>query len=169
MILAFDSFYFSNKAKTVCLLFENWEDAAPYSILSEITEGVADYEPGEFYKRELPCILSLLEKVEHTIHTIIIDGYVTLTDKGKPGLGAHLYQSLDPKVPIIGVAKSGFHENSKLVRELHRGESKNPLYITAAGMSADEAYDNIKKMDGPYRMPTLLKLLDKKTREALPE
>ncbi|UII24528.1 endonuclease V [Fulvivirga maritima] len=169
MILAFDSYYFNNKAKTVCLLFENWEDATPHSILSEITEGVADYQPGEFYKRELPCILSLLNKVEFEIHAIIIDGYVTLTDTGKPGLGAHLHQALASKIPIIGVAKSGFHDNSKLVRELYRGESKNPLYITAAGMGADEAYNHIKKMDGPFRMPTLLKLLDKKTREALPE
>ena len=88
MILAFDTYYFDDKAKTVCLAFKNWFDAEPIRSYEETISGVADYEPGAFYKRELPCIISLLNKIQpnlEEVSTIIIDGFVLLDDQKKLG------------------------------------------------------------------------------------
>jgi len=63
MILAFDTYYYDEKARTICLAFESWEAADYVAVYSEELENIADYTPGEFYKRELPCILSLLKKI----------------------------------------------------------------------------------------------------------
>ncbi|MEP2278341.1 MAG: endonuclease V, partial [Maribacter sp.] len=92
MIIAFDTYYYDNKAKTVGVSFNKWEDDKPIEIYSEIIEGVAEYEPGSFYKRELPCIMSLLKKISlDKIDLIIVDSYVILDDNGKLGLGGHLF------------------------------------------------------------------------------
>lgn len=166
MILAFDTYYFDDKAKTVCLSFHNWTDEHPVNIDTEIIGDIEAYEPGSFYKRELPCILSLLQKIDvPEIEAIIVDGFVVLDDAEKPGLGAYLFEKLQGNTPIIGVAKTSFHNNKKNVRELYRGESKKPLYITARGIDLDEAHSKIKSMHGAFRMPTLLQLLDTKTKE----
>jgi deoxyribonuclease V len=161
MILSFDTFYSDDKAKTVCLAFERWTDTKAVRVYSEILEGIAAYVPGEFYKRELPCILSLLKQVD-LIQTdvIIVDGFVFLDDDLKPGLGAHLYKALDEKIPVIGVAKTNFATIEKCKRAIERGESKSPLYITAIGMKADLAAQHIKSMYGEFRMPAILKQLD---------
>ncbi len=166
MILAFDSYYFEDKAKTVCVHFDDWTAATPIKIEQEIISGIAAYEPGAFYKRELPCILSLLEKIDlNNIDLIIVDSFVLLDDEGKWGLGAYLYDILKEQIPVIGVAKTGFHKNKKNVRELLRGKSSKPLYISAVGLDLDNAYSHIKAMHGDYRMPTLLQILDQKTKE----
>ncbi|GAA3508267.1 endonuclease V [Aquimarina addita] len=168
MILAFDTYYYDNKAKTVCLSFEEWTDDTPVQIYSEVIEDIAEYEPGAFYKREMPCILSLLKTINlKNVDCIIVDSFVLLNDEGKLGLGGHLYKALDNKIPIIGVAKSGFHENKRNVKELIRGESKKPLYVSAIGITLETAYQLIKKMHGDYRMPTLLQLLDRHTKNEL--
>lgn len=166
MIIAFDTYYYENKAKTIGVSFNSWEDENFQEIYSEIIEGVAEYEPGSFYKRELPCISSLLEKINlDEIDTIIVDGYVILDDNGKLGLGGHLFENLDRRIPIIGVAKTGYHSNKLNTKALLRGESKNPLYISALGIELELAYENIKSMHGKYRMPTLLQIMDSKTKE----
>jgi len=166
MILAFDTYYFENKAKTVCVSFKNWLDKTPFSIEEETIENVADYEPGAFYKRELPCILSLIKKYNlNEIELIIVDSYVLLDDNGKLGLGGHLFEKLNKSIPIIGVAKSGFHSNRINTKTLLRGDSKKPLYISAIGIALNTAFEYIKSMDGNYRMPTLLQILDTKTKE----
>lgn len=167
MILAFDTYYLEDKAKTVCLAFKNWSDAKPTNSYEEIIDGIAEYESGAFYKRELPCILSLLNKIKsefENISAIIIDGYVIIDDQNKLGLGGHLYKKLNSSIPIIGVAKSGFYGNTKNVLELLRGESTKPLYITALGIGLTTAYKNIKSMHGEFRIPTLLQILDTKTK-----
>lgn len=168
MILAFDTYYFDDKAKTVCVAFNNWADSQPANIYEEIINGVAEYEPGAFYKRELPCILSLLESIQREIkeiETIVVDGFVVLDDMNKLGLGGYLYKQLGATIPIIGVAKSGFHGNKKNVTELLRGESKKPLFISAMGIELETATVHIESMDGNHRMPTLLQILDTKTKE----
>jgi deoxyribonuclease V len=87
---------------------------------------------------------------------IIIDGYVMLGNS--PGLGHHLFKSLDGKIPVIGVAKSLFEGSS--AAEVFRGGSTRPLYITSAGMDIQEASEKIRAMHGDYRIPTLLKRVD---------
>ncbi|SNR17429.1 Deoxyinosine 3'endonuclease (Endonuclease V)-like protein [Tenacibaculum jejuense] len=166
MILAFDTYYFDNKAKTVCVSFNKITDAEPTEIKDEIIKDVPEYEPGSFYKRELPCILSLLKKYNlEEVELIIVDGYAILNNEGKLGLGGYLYEELNKTIPVIGVAKSQFNVENKFAKELFRGESKKPLYVSAIGLDLKEAYNAIKDMDGNYRMPTLLKVLDTKTRE----
>ena len=83
MILAFDTYYFENKAKTICVEFCNWADEKCHKIHSENLENIEEYISGEFYKRELPCILSLLEKIKQeidNIELIIVDSFVYLDD-----------------------------------------------------------------------------------------
>ncbi len=166
MHLAFDTYYFENKAKTVCIAFKSWTDSEIQNIYKEILEDIEEYKSGEFYKRELPCILSLLRKIPvNDIEVIVIDGFVYLDDKKRYGLGGHLYESLDKKIPIIGVAKSNFATIEQNKRQVIRGKSLNPLYITSIGIDIDKASDLIKIMNGEFRMPTLLKKLDSLTKE----
>ncbi|HIP47769.1 MAG TPA: endonuclease V [Lutibacter sp.] len=166
MIIAFDTYYFDNKAKTIGVSFNSWDDENHQEIYSEIIEGIAEYEPGSFYKRELPCIISILKNINlDEIDIIIVDSYVILDDNGKLGLGGHLFEKLNKQIPIIGVAKTGYHSNKLNTKPLLRGESKKPLYISAIGIELNLAYENIKSMHGKYRMPTLLQLMDSKTKE----
>src|SRR6185369_8923571 len=119
---------------------------------------VQQYEPGQFFRRELPCLLAVL-KVLPTADVILIDGYVWLGDGNKPGLGAHLYKSLSERTPVIGVAKTKF-KGADSAAEVLRGRSTRPLFITAAGMSQECAAAHIRSMQGLYRIPTLLKRVD---------
>jgi deoxyribonuclease V len=48
MILAFDTYYFENKAKTVCIGFDHWQASAPTVVYVDIMEDVEEYTPGEF-------------------------------------------------------------------------------------------------------------------------
>lgn len=166
MILAFDTYYFDVKAKTVCLAFDEWTAAESFEVYSEILENIEEYRSGEFYKRELPCILSLLNQIDlHKVQTIIVDGYVFLDDDGKPGLGYYLYKALNSEIPVIGVAKSNFATIDKLKRPVMRGDSKSPLFVTAIGIDLDEAAKNIGQMSGCFRIPAILKQLDSMTKD----
>jgi deoxyinosine 3'endonuclease (endonuclease V) len=157
MIAVFDVHYIENSfASAAAVLFSDYTNSIPNAEYSCHLWNMADYIPGEFYKRELPCIIKLYEQIEVSLEEMIIDGYVMLGDK--PGLGQYLYDSLDHKIPIIGVAKSNF-KGSKGA-EVFRGRSQKPLYVTTAGMDLQEACENIKRMHGNYRIPTLLKRVD---------
>jgi deoxyribonuclease V len=166
MYLAFDTYYFGNRAKTVCLSFTYWTQTINFGVYSEVLENVEAYIPGAFYRRELPCILSLLQKVPAApIEAIIVDGFVYLDDAGTFGLGGHLYQRLEEKIPVIGVAKTDFATIKQNKRALLRGQSNRPLFITAVGMDPDTASDHIRSMSGTFRIPDLLKHLDHLTRQ----
>ena len=168
MNVAFDTYYLGNKAKTVCVAFEHWADEHPQMTYNEILEGVEEYQPGQFYKRELPCIMSLLRQIDiATLGCIVIDGYTVLDDHGKNGLGGHLFCALDKKIPIIGVAKSNFFALNNGKIELFRGKSQRPLYITAIGLDVEDAAQKIFEMHGEFRIPTLLKLVDSYTKESI--
>lgn len=166
MIVAFDTYYYDGKAKTVCLEFQEWNQSTDFKIHTEIIENVAEYIPGEFYKRELPCILSLLEKIDlKKVAAIVVDGFVYLDDEKKYGLGGHLYEKLNREIPIIGVAKTNFASIEKDKRSLFRGDSQKPLYVTAIGIELDDAFQKVQSMAGEFRMPTLLKEMDRLTKE----
>lgn len=95
---------------------------------------------------------------------IIVDGYVTLDNNGKLGLGGYLYDALDQKYPIIGIAKNEFTTPDSQRRNVYRGESKTPLFLTAKGVDVDEVQPKVEQMHGPFRIPTLLKKLDQLSR-----
>ncbi|MDQ1096052.1 MULTISPECIES: endonuclease V [Chryseobacterium] len=113
MIYAFDTYYYEEYAYTVCIAFEHWESESESEIYSEKIPVVSDYESGAFYKRELPCILSLLSQIPvQKGDVIIVDGYVTLGNNGKIGLGGYLYEAMHQEYPIVGIAKNRFSEDN---------------------------------------------------------
>ncbi len=65
---------------------------------------------------------------------------------------------------MIGVAKTRFSGAASV--EVRRGDSQKPLYVTAAGVSAEDAASRISEMHGPFRIPTLLKQVDTLARSA---
>ena len=149
------------------MLFEEWTSEQPVEELREFIENVAPYKPGSFFRRELPCLLKLLDRVLGRFDLVIIDGHVWLGAENRPGLGAHLYRALDGQVPVIGVAKSQF-KGATNARPVLRGRSLRPLYVTAVGIDPVAAATNIKRMHGTYRIPTLLKRVDELCRKPEP-
>lgn len=164
MILAVDVQYDEDCGYAAGLLFAAWDDVAPLATLVRQVAGVGDYVPGEFYKRELPCILALLGELDQLPATIVIDGFVFLDGHSHAGLGKHLYDALDGKARIIGVAKTAYAGIGDDYRLL-RGDSIKPLFITCIGLELAEARQHIAAMHGPHRMPVLLKTVDRLCRE----
>lgn len=174
MLLALDSYYKDDICNTSLIVFNKEESEAIYTdtIYTKVT---SEYIPGEFYKRELPGIKKILKKFieEHpdlwdSIHAIIVDSYITLKvgDKEWPGLGDYLCKYLDKirqhKI-IYGVAKSKFGDCDKISDKVLRGKSKTPLYVQTTSASHVAAYQ-VEKMHGKYRIPTMLKEVDRLSR-----
>ena len=123
---------------------------------------VAPYQPGAFATRELPAMRAVLRGAGR-IDLLVIDGYVHLDPDGRPGLGAHAHAEFG--VPVIGVAKTAFRGASHAI-EVHRGGATRPLYVTAAGIQAQDAADLVRRMSGPYRLPDALRRVDALSRGA---
>ncbi|MEM1321085.1 MAG: endonuclease V [Bacteroidota bacterium] len=168
MLIAIDVHYRNDIAKTVSIEFTDWQSRTPLRVHTQELKGLAEYIPGQFYKRELPCLQSILQESDlREAEAIIIDGYVVLDDEGKNGLGGYLYEALAGRIPVIGVAKKKFHQNEQQVIEVFRGESQKPLYVSSRGIDLEMAADCIRNMYGEYRMPELLKLVDRLTKEEI--
>lgn len=162
MIAAFDVHYLENgHASAAAVLFSDYSDAEPEAVYTQFLREAADYIPGEFYRRELPCILTLLKQINKALDEMVVDGYVMLGNR--PGLGQHLFESFNGKIPVIGVAKSKFEGSSGT--EVFRGGSIRALYVTSAGVEQKKAAERIMMMHGGHRVPTLLKLVDLLARE----
>jgi deoxyribonuclease V len=166
MIAACDCHYWESTAGCCGVLFRDWDSERPLLEFREIVRHVERYEPGSFYRRELPCLLMLLEQVKGRFEMVVIDGYVGLGKEERPGLGAHLFSALGETIPVIGVAKTPFR-GATHARTVMRGRSRRPLYITSAGIDIEEAGRNIQAMHGPHRIPTLLKRVDRLCRESI--
>lgn len=186
--IALDTYYYSDtEAKTVGAIFENWNDPQPKEIIEVWSSEFGPYIPGEFYKRELPCMLDLLHKVPDLsdFDAIIIDGlaHLPLVDPQTlmDGLGMRLEHALEKEgiidrttnyginhVGIIGVAKSKFDkaDEDPGIAKVYRGQAKTPLYVdtTWFGYSSASAGKCIESMHGEYRIPTILKLVDTLTK-----
>ena len=157
-IVALDTAYFSRMAVTAGVLIKEWIAPLPSDTFRISSEVDSDYISGQFYKRELPCILRFLDQAPWQPDLIIIDGYVFLA-RDRMGLGMHLYEAIDKRIPIVGIAKKAFKHNDTALPIL-RGKSKRPLYITAAGITVQEAAENVKAMSGKNRIPNILKIVD---------
>ena len=160
MIACLDVDYRDGAGVAACLLFTDWRAATAEMELVEVISPVAPYVPGEFYRRELPCLLKVLAKAAVDPDAILIDGYVWLGEEKKPGLGAHLYDALERRAAVIGVAKSRFADMGS-VREVHRGGSRRPLYVSAAGLDLETAARQVESLHGEHRIPTLLRRVDR--------
>ncbi len=157
--LAIDVHYFNSKARAAAVSFSDWQASKADDCFVVEVNGVAAYESGAFYKRELPIILKLLETYKLKPEIILIDGYVFLDGEVKAGLGKMLYDALEQSTTVIGVAKNSFEGIGERFA-LYRGQSQRPLYVSSAGIDASDAKNIIRKMHGDYRLPTLLKLVD---------
>jgi deoxyribonuclease V len=150
--------YRADEAWAACVLFREWTSANSRGMYLAHVDEVAPYQPGQFYLRELPCILAVLGQVPEKVETVVVDGYVWLGSDRRPGLGAHLYEALGRTTPVVGVAKSAFPETPAI--PILRGRSRRPLWVTSVGVECHDAASDIQQMHGPYRVPTLLRQVD---------
>lgn len=165
MILAVDVDYRDNRALVAGILFRDWGDAHPTAERVVECEVASDYRPGEFFRRELPCIKRLLCEIDQPVACIVLDGYVYLGSERHPGLGKHLFDALEQRIAVIGVAKTPFRDTPDTTA-VFRGQSTRPLYVTAAGIPEDLARQRIRAMHGEHRIPTLLQRVDRLCRQA---
>lgn len=153
-----DAAYIDRNAAVCGVCFSGIDSAVPLHICTAVVEGVAEYRPGSFYLRELPCLQKVIEKVKGQPDLLIIDGYVRLPG-GRAGLGARLFQAMDEKLPVIGIAKSPFRGRS-LGQRVFRGQSMRPLYVTSAGIKEWKAAEMVREMRGRYRVPDMMRIAD---------
>ncbi len=142
------------------VLFHAPADDLPAATYTQRVEGIAAYVPGQFYLREMPCILAIIAQMSAFPDVVIVDGYVDF-DVG-PGLGRRVFDEFAGKVAVIGVAKTAYA--GAVAIPVLRGGSQKPLYVTAAGIASDEAATIVKTMHGPHRLPTLLTWVDQLAR-----
>jgi deoxyribonuclease V len=121
---------------------------------------VDPYEPGSFFRRELPATRAVLDGVPD-LGLLIVDGYVDLDPAGRPGLGARLHD--EAGIPVIGVAKTAFRSATHAAA-VRRGVATRPLYVTAAGVGLEEAAGLVAAMAGPHRLPDALRRVDRLSR-----
>jgi deoxyribonuclease V len=155
-----DVHYSGEVAHAACVVAESWTAAEPSHAVVERVEGVAEYEPGSFYKRELPPLLAVLSALTVMPATLIVDGYVWL-DLERPGLGAVLDETLHGP-SIVGVAKTEFFGNRAAASISRHGT--RPLFVTAIGVEIDAACRLVASMHGAFRVPTLLRFADRLAR-----
>lgn len=161
---AFDVAYTEQRSIASCVQFDRWTSARARA------EWVLDcgpphpYVSGQFYQRELPCLLAILDRVRPLPEILLIDGFVWLGAQ-RPGLGAHLWRALSQQCTVIGVAKSP-RERAQAV-EVRRGTSDRPLFVSAAGVSEEDAARAVTSMYGRFRSPDLLRRADALGRDFL--
>jgi deoxyribonuclease V len=160
MIAAVDVDYrVDGGAVAACVLFDDWAAGAAAAERTEAIAQVEPYRPGQFYKRELPCLLAVLRHAAGPLAAVVVDGYVWLGDD-HPGLGAHLHEALGRTTPVVGVAKTLFRSARRAARPVLRGGGARALWVTSVGIDLDEAAERVRRMHGTYRLPTLLKRVD---------
>lgn len=163
MKLAVDVHYVGFFATVAGISFVDWTDSQPLCAYTCSLADVLEYQSGQFFKRELPCILKLLSLHQLQPEIIVIDGYVFLDGDSQPGLGKHLYDSLGGEAAVIGVAKNPYRGIDQKTK-LFRGASKKPLYVTTIGIELTKALQYVLSMHGNTRIPTLLKRVDQLSR-----
>lgn len=163
MIVALDVGYRRKDAKAAGVIFKSWDEEEIVDEQTVWIHDIAGYVPGKFYKRELPCLMAILREIRQPLACVVIDGFVSLGKDDRPGLGHYVWECLGGAVPVIGVAKSPFKETPGKTELIRRPHSK-PLYVTAMGIDLEAAKEHIRSMKGPFRLPTLLKYVDKLSR-----
>jgi len=157
-----DVHYIGTGARAAGVVVESWESESPDSTYVQDIEAVEPYEPGNFFRRELPCLLSVLRLLPSPPDIVVIDGYVWLSSVERPGLGARLYDVLGRRAPVVGIAKTAFAgvENCATVAPVLRGSSRNPLYVTAIGLEPEIAGQCVRRMAGKHRIPEIVRITD---------
>lgn len=177
MIVALDAHYpAKGPARTAGVLFADWRDREPLREIVRETTAPRPYQPGAFYRRELPGLLAVIKAAgagpaagassaaaAGRLEAAVVDGYVWLgPSESRPGLGFFLWEALEGTVPVVGVAKSSFAGAPAI--PVFRRSSQRPLYVTGVGMPAPLAARCLIFMHGAHRIPTLLKWADRLAR-----
>lgn len=157
-----DVAYGEDACCAAAVLVDRWDAPEPASVRVLRLPPAAPYEPGHFWRRELPCLLAVLDGLGADL--VVVDGYVWLDALGRRGLGAALHEALG--LPVVGVAKTAFDGSAHAVPVL-RGASVRPLFVTAGGVDAAEAGASVGSMAGADRLPRLVALADRLCREGL--
>ena len=165
MMAAVDVHYRGDRATAACVVFGDWQDGEAAEVVRSEVPATAGYRAGRFYERELPCLLAVLKEALREFEVIVIDGYIHLKPDVGKGLGVHLFEALPYSPVIVGVAKSPLRAAERFVPIL-RGRSARPLFISALGCPLDGAARLVRSMHGPYRIPTILRLVDRSARGA---
>lgn len=162
MLLLTDVHYFeSGGARAAGVLLRDWpDDTAAGEVVAPI-EQVAPYVAGSFYRRELPCLLALLQRLEAPPRLVVVDGYVRLGPE--LGLGARLHEAI--ALPVVGVAKNPYPDSG--ATPVRRGTSETPLWVSAIGLPTATACAQVRAMAGPHRMPTMLTRVDRLARDGV--
>ncbi len=126
--------------------FSDWDAPCADRIVTTVVRVEAGYVPGEFYRRELPCLAALIKETQPAPTILLIDGFVWLAE-GRPALGARLYEELGKTIPIIGVAKSRLAMAGDCA-SITRGGSSRPLYVSAIGLQLIEALQDVALLHG---------------------
>ncbi len=164
MLCCVDVDYRARSVVAACVAFARFSDERPaLELVVPSASAPAPYEPGQFYRRELPYLLAVIARLPTAPRIVLVDGFVWL-GRGVPGLGAHLYEALARGAAVVGVAKRPYRDNAEGAL-VFRGRSRRPLIITAVGIALDEAARGVASMHGPSRIPTLLKRVDRLCRD----
>lgn len=175
MIVAIDRCFYDGFSYVVGAVFESWCDIIPsYYVMSRVFCNDVNYKSGSF-SREIDGIMVCLTQLNlDNVDTIIIDGYVWITDdKGneKKGLGMclqdaifHLYKV---KKTIVGISKTKYPKHHiKDCYEVKRGANKESLWVTCSEPYYAEHYSvMVKRMGGDFKVPDIIRELNAKMRE----
>jgi deoxyribonuclease V len=162
MIAFLDACYHETHTSVACLLAADWSDSGPVKEIVRLFPQAEPYTPGQFYQRELPFLLGILGEVSSNVTAVVVDGYVWLDSDYRPGLGAHLYSALGSRTPVVGVAKTSFLGAPAI--PVLRGGSRSALFVTSQDIPPEEAATRVREMHGAFRIPTLLKRVDRLSR-----
>jgi deoxyribonuclease V len=162
MIAFTDVHYRETDATAACVLADRWSADRATSEWTCVVSPIAPYEPGAFFKRELPCLLEVLRRAPPVTH-VVIDGYVWLDAARTPGLGARLFEALGGATPVIGLAKTAY-KGSEMARPVLRPGSAKPLFLTCVGLNEAHALELVAQLHGAHRWPTMVKRVDQLAR-----
>lgn len=158
MIIIIDVDYGESEACVAGVFAEKTDSKESCGFLRLKVKDYGNYQSGQFYKRELPCIEAILEKVNSKVlDFIIIDGYADFGTE-RVSLGQAVYKMYG--IPIIGIAKKACKYCVLADTEVLRGNSHSPLFVTSYGISQEKAKDIVRCMNGENRLPYLVKLAD---------
>ena len=164
MNAALDVHYTANTAAVACVGFRGWEDGRPVRSELHRLPVPERYVPGRFFLRELPCLLHALQRAPDRFRILLIDGFVHLKPPLEKGLGAHLAGALRYPAAVIGVAKNPFPMADRFV-PVFRGRSRRPLFVSSVNLPLDRAVRAVQAMHGEHRIPTMLRIADRLSRE----
>ncbi|GLY14072.1 endonuclease V [Kineosporia sp. NBRC 101677] len=151
----------SGGARAALVLSDSPEFARITGTRVSMVDEVAPYEPGQFYKRELPAVRAVLAELTELPHLLVVDGFVDLDPAGTPGMGRYVHREFG--ITVVGVAKTAFR-TAEHALEVRRGASARPLHVTAAGMPPEDAATLVQRLSGPHRIPDALRAVDRLSR-----